>query len=124
MSTRSTTKVIDSNVVLLNMYRHYDGYLSGHGVELAQFLKDIRIVQGLTGSDGNVANGVDDLAALIVAHFKKGPGGFYLKPHDYDEEYGYTVYVEGTTIRMKVSQWGKQVFDGTPEEFLVQEAIA
>lgn len=123
MSTRSTTKVVDSNVVLLNMYRHGDGYLSGHGIELAEFLKDVRIVNGLTGKDENVANGVDDLAALIVAHFKNGPGGFYLKPYDYEEEYGYTVYVKNGIIHMNVSQWGKTVFDGTPEKFLVQEAV-
>ena len=38
---------------------------------------------------------MDCLAAQLVAHFKTGPGGFYIYPADCDdEEYNYDVYVD------------------------------
>ena len=88
MGTRSLTYVYDSfkndngqkqNVPIVCLYRQYDGYPEGHGAELAQFLVNGNIVNGL-GSDENesVWNGMGCLAASMVAHFKKHPGNFYL----------------------------------------------
>ena len=48
MSTRSLTFVKDdTNRVVMNMYRQCDGYPSGLGAELYEFLKDIKMVNGL-----------------------------------------------------------------------------
>lgn len=51
MSTRSNTLVIETDgneeQILVNMYRQMDGYPSGHGKELAEFLIKIRMVNGL-----------------------------------------------------------------------------
>lgn len=59
------------------MYRQYDGYPSGHGQELADYLKTFRITNGISGDPINTANGMACLAAQIVAHFKGG-GAFKL----------------------------------------------
>jgi len=90
MGTRSLTRVIETyrddkkdkqvNVTLVNMYRQYDGYPSGHGVELVDFINSGKVVNGLGADDRNVFNGAGCLAAQMIAHFKNGAGGFYLMP--------------------------------------------
>ena len=103
MGTRSLTYVYDGEEALVCMYRQYDGYPSGHGAELGEFLKDMTIVNGISvGNTRTIANGPDCLAAQMIAHFKKGPGGIYLqsvnsKQHDY-VDYVYGVYVNGYDI--------------------------
>ena len=80
MGTRSNTVVINGGVKLLNLYRQFDGYPSGHGAELAAFLAPITMVNGLgPNSDAVLANGMGCLAAQLVAHFKTAPGGFYIE---------------------------------------------
>ena len=118
MGTHASTKVQTHDGIVVNMYRHYDGYYDGHGKELAEFLEPIRLVNGIGQDTTNIANGMDDLAAQIVAHFKQESGGFYLIGLDRDEEYNYTIYEKDGTIRMKCAYNGKVRFDGTPTEFL------
>ena len=112
MGTRSLTRVIPRQEGLsfseghdhvkksvINMYRQYDGYPKGHGIDLAEFLDDFTVVNGL-GADTyplKIANGYSCLAAQLVAHFKDGPGGIYLETLEGElgdswEEYIYTVY--------------------------------
>ena len=110
MGTRSLTRVIPRQKGLsydeghkhvdkssINMYRQYDGYPRGHGLELAEFLSDFTIVNGL-GADsykGKIANGSSCLAAQLVQHFKDGPGNVYLEAlddGDHWEEYIYTLF--------------------------------
>jgi hypothetical protein len=102
MGTRSLTFVKDGDLKSKNticMYRQFDGYPSGHGVELAEFLAGYVIINGI-GSNlpKKCANGMDCLSAQIVAHFKnKSPlGGIYLCPtdtKDAGQEYEYTVFL-------------------------------
>ena len=90
MGTRSLTFVYDSyrmnigklvHEPIINMYRQYDGYPSGHGAELAEFLFDGKMTNGIpVGAKGKFFNGMGDLAAQMVAYFKKEAGGFYLYP--------------------------------------------
>jgi hypothetical protein len=81
------------------MYRQFDGYPSGHGIDLSSYLKDRMLVNGLRiDDDRSVANGMGCLAASIIAHFKDEPGGIYLYPpaaRNAWEEYIYTVYTVG-----------------------------
>tara|TARA_R100001082_G_C4318426_1_gene139996 strand:- start:308 stop:742 length:435 start_codon:yes stop_codon:yes gene_type:complete len=110
MGTRSLTRVIPRQKGLsydeghkhvdkssINMYRQYDGYPQGHGLELAEFLSDFTVVNGL-GADsyqGKIANGSSCLAAQLVQHFKDGPGNVYLEAlddGDHWEEYIYTLF--------------------------------
>ncbi len=99
------------------LYRQHDGYPTGHGAELKCFLEGIQVVNGLgPGNKNRMANGMDCLAAQLVAHFKKGPGGFYLYPagrRECGEEYIYTVYPDTEKLMMRV-QAGAVTFFGLP----------
>ena len=119
MGTRSLTRVhSEYGGVVLCMYRQYDGYPSGHGKELAEFLAPIAMVNGLGARDARVANGMGCLAAQLVAHFKKQPGDFYLYPadaNDVGEEYVYDVY-PGRMVCAKVYS-GQKLYDGPAADF-------
>ena len=96
MGTRSLTRVIDRQKDLslakghlaknvrksyINMYRQFDGYMEGMGVDLAEFLLPFTIVNGISLNENRkIANGSGCLAAQLVSHFKEEPGGIYLHP--------------------------------------------
>lgn len=127
MSTRSLTFVKDeTGRVLLNMYRQYDGYPSGIGTELYEFLKDIKMVNGIPPGSEKIANGAGCLAAQIVAHFKDGPGGVYLHPPSstdcgQDYEYHITADRSGITVKVMEAAWtghrAKKLYQGDVEGF-------
>ena len=99
MGTRSLTVVRDTEGAkdICVLYRQMDGYPTGHGAELKEFLAPFTVVNGI-GSDTpkKAANGMECLAAQLVSHFKGDQiGSFYLYPsgtRDCGEEYIYTVY--------------------------------
>ena len=109
---------------ILCMYRQYDGYLSGHGAELAEFLQDFNIVNGYNpDTTKRDANGMGCLAAQLIAHFKDGIGNIYIhEPNDSDcgEEFTYTIYEEDGKVCIRAYDvWAKKIiFDGSPEEML------
>lgn len=119
MGTRCLTVVQDTREIAV-MYRQYDGYIDGHGHELAKFLSGFTIVNGIEREKTKIANGAECLAAQIVSHFKKEAGQFYLYPagtRDAGEEYIYFVTaIEDKPINIKVASFGKEIFSGTPEE--------
>ena len=138
MGTRSLTRVIprqeglsfseghehvDKSVV--NMYRQYDGYPKGMGLDLAEFLVDFTVVNGLSNPRSTkVANGTGCLAAQLVSHFKEGPGQIYLEslkgePSDHWEDYIYTLYPkegEPTFISIYDVYAKECIFVGTSED--------
>lgn len=120
MGTRSTTKFIDNNEVLVTAYRQYDGYPTGHGKELAEFLSGIKRI-GWKGPAGT-ANGIFCLAAQFVARFKAEPGDIYLVPAWQEEEWNYEV-TEGAgetdwMLRVREEDAAEDYFYGTPQGFL------
>jgi hypothetical protein len=122
MSTRSLTLIYDDKgAELLNIYRHSDGYPSGHGQELARFLSGFQIVNGLRYEGGKIANGIGCLAAQLVAHLKDEPGQIYIYPigkRNVWEDYVYEIRPTGSGIRMICRRpEGKVLFDGSPERF-------
>lgn len=108
MGTRSLTVVRESeeSIDIIVLYRQFDGYPSGHGAELKEFLAPFAIVNGLNDSQkGKIANGMGCLAAQLVCNFKNEPGGFYLHPsgeRECGEEWIYTVYKHGAQLCLKV----------------------
>lgn len=99
MGTRSLTHIHEGDKTLVTMYRQFDGYPSGHGEELFKFLKDIKIINGISGDAdmGTHANGMGCLAAQIISHFKQELGGIYIYPPDSNdcwEEYVYTIWYD------------------------------
>jgi hypothetical protein len=103
MGTRSLTFVYDEyNDPIINLYRQYDGYPSGHGVELAGFLVPFKVGNGIGGETTNFANGMGCLAAQIVANFKDGAGQFYLysvTQTDLGQDYEYHIYKDKVVVK-------------------------
>jgi hypothetical protein len=78
MGTRSITVVKDEKGnKIIEMYKQYDGYPEGLGIELREFITSGTMVNGI-GGDRAVFNGIACFAAQLIAHFKNGPGGIYL----------------------------------------------
>ena len=128
MGTRALTFVYDAdNQPFLNLYRQYDGYIAGHGAELAEFLAGKKLVNGFGKESNDLANGMGCLAASLVAHFKETVGGFYI--HSVTEtqcgqDYEYHVYedkviVKGYPVTYSLFERGKMVnrFEGSWAEF-------
>ena len=156
MGTRSLTKVIETwkdesgkkqRKPITCMYRQFDGYLDGHGAELAEWLSQYTIVNGIKmDHDRNkVFNGMDCLAAQMFAHFKANgckedgtpvsiPGNIYCMHPDAEncwEEYLYEISEgnEGILLTVYETFSGgsaatfsdvKEIFHGTPEELLTK----
>lgn len=122
MGTRSLTYVYNepSEMPVVCMYRQFDGYPSGHGAELADFLSEFTIVNGLDDASKKsiVANGMGCLAAQIVANFKTEPGSIYLQApipnQNCSQDYEYHVY-EG---RVVIKDPTNVIFDGDYDAFV------
>ena len=103
MGTRCLTYVYEGNSPLVCLYRQFDGYPSGHGAELANFLKGIKLGNGIAANPkmGKFANGMGCLAAQLVAHFKKSVGGFYihLVTDSGGVDYEYHVYANKVVVK-------------------------
>lgn len=131
MGTRSLTYVYDSykneqgnkvNQPIICLYRQYDGYVEGHGLELAEYLASGNIVNGLGIRDAEgVWNGMGCLAAQLVAHFKQGAGGIYLHApnlgRDDWQEYEYHVYQDKVIVYSIGSNNDNTIFDGSWADF-------
>jgi hypothetical protein len=125
MGTRSLTYVYDNDEQpIMCMYRQFDGYPTGHGLELAEFLLPFKIVNGYSGDVkmGKVANGMGCLAAQLVGNFKTDVGNFYLyAPRlkiDAMQEYEY--HVTENSVKVLLSGYGESeevIFEGSYEEF-------
>ena len=126
MGTRSLTRVYDlynwnkrskpkkksKKTELLCMYKQYDGYPEGLGVELVEFMKGKEAVNGIPMDKiGKVFNGVGCLAAQLIAHFKKEEGSVYIYPtgsKGCGEEYEYHIcwYGPGMPIELQAYDVG------------------
>lgn len=71
MGSRSLTIILKGNEELCRIYRQYDGYPEGHGLELAKIISAREMVNGFTpGAEKTQANGMGCLAALIISSLK------------------------------------------------------
>ena len=116
MGTRSLTFVYDGDVPVINIYRQYDGYPSGHGHELAQFLDSKNLVNGFGEQNSFEANGMGCLAAQLIVQLKHGVGGIYIYPvssTDCFQDYEYHVYEDKVIVKDPTAI----IFEGTWEEF-------
>lgn len=92
MGTRSTTDFVNtgedgSETILATLYRQYDGYPDGHGLDLAKAMEGAVMVNGIpVGSDERTMfNGMGDLAVRVISLLKgdaSRAGDFYLHPPD------------------------------------------
>lgn len=119
MGTRSLTYVYDDATPIICMYRQFDGYPSGHGVELSEFLNSFdEITNGyMLGETRKIANGMGCLAAQMIANFKQSVGGFYIHAVTDDncgQDYEYHVYREHVIVK---NYSGNVMFDGDWKSF-------
>jgi len=137
MGTRSTTLIREKDRndktgkitfrKLVKLYRQYDGYPDGHGLEIAEFLSNGKLVNGL-GMDSKITlfNGAGCLAAQLIHHLKDGPGGLYVTDLRHGaEEYDYVITVrspwikgEKYDIEITCKHGKKKLFSGSPQEFI------
>lgn len=142
MGTRSLTSFIETykddsgkqkKQEIVTMYRQYDGYPTGHGLDLAQFLSKGKMVNGIGLDDTIVFNGMGCLTAQVVAHFKDGAGGIYLQRANKNswENYRYHIIGDFDTkeLTIKILEVGymkgdkyykgtRTIFEGTPQKML------
>jgi len=119
MGTRSLTFVYVEDKPVVCMYRQFDGYPTGHGAELVEFLNQFEATtSGIEfGETRKTANGMGCLAAQMIAHFKIGVGGFYIFPIDTcdaGQEYEYHIYKEFVLVK---NHKNAVIFYGTWVEF-------
>jgi len=116
MGTRSLTFVYEGEMPIINMYRQYDGYPTGHGQELADFLLSGELVNGYSEKQSVQFNGMGCLAAQMIANFKNSVGGFYIHSIDSTDcwqEYEYHVYEDKVVLKNPT----EVIFSGTWDEF-------
>ena len=133
MGTRSLVIVkegdLNSNDIMV-IYRQYDGYPAGMGLDLFDKFGNHTVVNGFNSHTAeNFANGMHCLSAQIVWHLKGGEiGNVYLYPagtRDYDEEYIYIIYLKNDELHLQVEDvWGKKIiFNQRFSEFFVPEEV-
>ena len=123
MGTRCLTFVYDSSGLngesepIMCIYRQFDGYPSGHGHELAQFLNSKTIVNGYGEQNSMEANGMSCLAAQLVVQLKHGVGGIYIYApmvgRDHWQDYEYHVYENNVIVKDPTAV----IFEGTWKQF-------
>lgn len=102
MGTRALIKINikddESVTPLVCIYKQHDGYPSGLGAMLHEFLSRKKLINGISGKPdpANYSNGVGDLAGQLVCELKNkfALGGVYLYPtdtKDVGQDYTYTV---------------------------------
>lgn len=122
MGTRSNLRVKDdSGNVLVTVYRQFDGYPTGMGNDIKEYLNDgdCIIVNGyqMDMENPEYFNGMGDLAAYLIGQLKLTPaqkhghlktiGNVYIYPPEHEpgtgwEEYVYDLYVKNNTLHMDV----------------------
>lgn len=134
MGTRSTTTFLENDKPIACLYRQFDGYPDGHGIDLAKALGDREMTNGISG-DRNVFNRMGDLAVRVIATLKakydiNSPGNFYMEipgtDGDHGEDYLYYIYTDDPQgwegypkIKIERPYSSEILFDGTVEEFNV-----
>jgi hypothetical protein len=121
MGTRGTVTFYNehSQEPMICIYQQYDGYISGVGFELANFLKDKKVINGIRSDQSmetGFANGMGCIAAQYIKAQKTRIGGFYIANIGDSEDYDYHVKLVNGEIEISVED-----FIGTPQQLLNYE---
>lgn len=117
MSTSCTVKFVkeydnDNQIELVNVYHHFNGYINGVGYQLAQWLMNKKLINGINQhTDGpDFANGADCLAAQYIRDFKLGVGGLYICAIDNVEDYNYRVIVHDYSDQIDIHAYIEKLY--------------
>lgn len=102
MGTRAKITILDEqHKDIICLYSQYDGYPSGVGQQIVDFLKDKKLVNGISVSEPSSPqlNGMGDLAVRLIVYLKQdshSPGCYYLyNPLNCRDQYcNYVIYVK------------------------------
>ena len=100
MGTRSITHIHEMESLgektVCSFFRHCDGYPSGHGKDLADWLKGKKLVNGMTGEEktGQDFNRAGTMAVKLMNHIQDESGCEVIPTGDsnYGEDFTYDVY--------------------------------
>lgn len=135
MGTRSTTLIIEKQkddagkiklVKVCKFYKQFDGYPSGLGLDIANFLDSGKLVNGFSLDSNKIEfNGAGCLAGQLITNFKKGTGGVYMIPtSEGGQQYNYKIIVLSPFYKadgspdIEIVMSGDEKFKGTPKEFI------
>ena len=137
MSTRSTIRFRnDGDSPVCCVYKHFDGYIEGLGHSLAEWLKGMTLINGISNKEQeghDYANGIGCLAAKWIADNKTKTGDIYMCSSDAQEEYNYDVILKHQNMRVLAvygtkaddcivvsvrNSKGNLIFSGSPSELL------
>lgn len=140
MGTRSKTSFIEKrgeeHIHLVSVYRQYDGYVEGMGHDLANYILDKEICNGIRlGRDtSKLANGFGCLIAQLIRDFKEDVGGLYIITENDIQEYNYDIIFDSDLyygnnfkeeletnkyFKVRVTDWNEKImFEGTLKELL------
>ena len=108
----------------VQVYKHYDGYPSGHPTDLANWLINKKIVNGISMDPRDEANGLGCLAARYIAAFKMGAGDIHVEnPDTRHGDIEYITYVwgdygKGIWMSIFENYEDKCIFVGKPQELI------
>ena len=114
MGTRSTTQIKLDETPLLTFYRQYDGYPSGHGLDILALLQR-QSVNGFTNPNTQY-NGAENFAAMLIASViprnregKVQCGNIYVEPHEHfgQQEYNYLIAFSSEEAEPTVTVTGR-----------------
>ncbi len=126
MGTRAVTNIFDGDKHLVTIYRQSDGYLSGHGKEIAGAFHGRVLVNGMPGADyRKYINGMGCAAALLIAHLKHDleAGSIYIAPPNPEREEEFEYAISGDTMKpeegmaISVTSYGRTLYEGPMAEF-------
>ena len=137
MSTRSTIRFRnDGDSPVCCVYKHFDGYIEGLGHSLAEWLKGMTLINGISNKEQeghDYANGIGCLAAKWIADNKTETSDIYMCGSDAQEEYNYDVILKRQNMRVLAvygtkaddcivvtvrNSKGNLIFSGSPSELL------
>ena len=111
MSTRSITHIHESHTgkeeIVCSFYRHWDGYPSGHGADLNEWLSGKRLVNGMRVDfvDGRDFNRAGSMAVQLMAHIQSISGAEVIPTGEsgYGEEYTYNIFFRNGKFEVHIS---------------------
>lgn len=122
MGTRSVTTIRENGKPICAFYRQFDGYPSGHGREISDFMSGMVVINGFNNKmeAGNYANGAGCFAAQLIAKLKTQIGNVYMVaipdgPND-EEEYMYDLDVTDTGITTTIRGYGELLFESNSRD--------
>ena len=126
MGTRSITHVhemksLGEDKIVCSFYRHFDGYPTGHGKDLADWLKGKRLVNGI-GSDFKADRDHNRAGqmAIELMHSLKQETSIECLPtgvSDYGEEFVYHVYFDNEFLIECIPSYSGKTFKGKAADF-------